>query len=83
LADGAERIVLITDRRLGGHAPGQYPQSATPTDADFTLIEMQLDPTGAGKAKTSLTSAVFVDTAAQTLALQGYAAASPLFEVTR
>jgi hypothetical protein len=82
-ADGTERIVLAIDRRLGAHAPGQYPRSAPAPDTDFTLIEIQFKGPGRGQAKTSLSSAVVVDTAAQTLAVESYAAASPLLEVTR
>jgi hypothetical protein len=53
------------------------------TDADFTLIEMRIDDKGRGEGKTSLTAAVVVDAAAQTLALDGYAAAPALLKVTR
>jgi hypothetical protein len=81
-ADGRERIVLVTDRRLGAHAPGDYPSPAA-ADADFTLIEMQIGGSGRGEARTSLTSPVVVDTGAQTLALEGYAAARALLEVIR
>ena len=79
--DGKERIVLVTDRRLDSHAPDWT--SASAGDADFTLIEMRLDDHGAGEGKTSLTTSVAIDTAANTLALDGYAAAPALLKVTR
>jgi hypothetical protein len=98
LANGGERIVLATDRRLGAHSPawtlaravppgavppGSGPPGAVPPDYDFTIIEMQLDAKGLGEAKTSLTTQVVADAAAKTLALDGYAAAPALLKVTR
>jgi hypothetical protein len=44
---------------------------------------MRLDGKGLGEAKSSLTSKVVVDTAANTLALDGYATAPVLLKVTR
>ena len=52
-------------------------------DAEFTVIEMRIDGKGVGEAKASLMSAVVVDAAAKTLALDGYAAAPVLLKVTR
>jgi hypothetical protein len=80
--DEKERIVLITARRINSHAPGWAAASAA-ADADFTVIEMHLDAHGAGEAKTSLTSGVAIDTTANTLALDDYAAAPALLKVTR
>jgi len=80
---GTERIVLVTDRRLGAHAPDWAPASSAGTEADFTLLEMQLSGKGVGEGKTSLTSAVVVDASARTLALDGYAAAPTMLKVTR
>ena len=82
-ADRRERLVLVTDRRLGAHAPSWPPASGPAADAEFTLIEMRIDANGAGEARTSDTSAVVVDAAANTLALDGYAAATVLLKVTR
>lgn len=83
--DGGERIVLVTDRRLGAHAPSWPAASseATAADAEFTVIEMRIDATGAGEGKTSLATRIVVDAAAETLALDGYAAAPPLLKVVR
>jgi hypothetical protein len=84
-ANGAERIVLATARRLGAHSPSwAVATGAGPApDQDFTLIEMQLNARGVGEAKTSLTARVVADTPAHTLALDGYAAAPTLLKVTR
>jgi hypothetical protein len=81
--DESERIVLVTDRRLDSHAPGWAPASGAAGDADFTVIEMRLDGRGVGEGKTSLTTRVAIDTAANTLALDGYAAAPAFLKVTR
>ena len=85
---GGERIVLVTDRRLGVNAQDRPPASApavsTPTaDAEFMLIEMRVGSTGVGEGKTSLDANIVVDATAQTLALDGYQAAPPLLKVTR
>jgi hypothetical protein len=77
------RIVLVTERRLNSHAPDWTPASASAGDADFTVIEMRLDDHDIGEGKTSLTTSVAIDTAANTLALDGYAAAPALLKVTR
>ena len=78
--DGSERIVLVTDRRLGATADSALPAAA---DAEFTVLEMRIDGKGSGEAKSSLNTRVVVDAAAQTLALDGYAAAPPLLKVMR
>jgi hypothetical protein len=83
VAQGAERIVLVTDRRLGAHAPEWAPASSTGPEAEFTLVEMLINGKGVGEGKTSLTSAIAVDVAAGTLALAGYPAAPVMLKVTR
>ena len=80
---GGDRIVLVTDRRLGAHAPDWPPVPAAAADAEFTVIEMRVDAKGIGDGKTSLTTPVVVDAAAQTLALDGYQAAPALLKVSR
>jgi hypothetical protein len=82
-AGAPERIVLITDRRLGANAPGWAPASGPLADADFTVLEIRLDANGVGEAKSSLITNVAIDATAQTLALDGYAAAPTLLKVTR
>lgn len=81
--DGRERIVLIVDRRLAVPMPDRGAALGPATEADFTLIEMRIDGKGRGEGKTSLAANVVVDAAAQTLALDGYTAASALLKVTR
>jgi hypothetical protein len=77
-----ERIVLVTERRLNSHAP-DWAAAPAAADADFTVIEMHLDAHGAGEGKTSLTTSVAIDMAANTLALDDYVAAPALLKVTR
>jgi hypothetical protein len=72
-SDGGDRIILAADRRLGGFTNGWKPAgSAMPTNYDFTVVEIRLDPKGAGEGKTSLTTKVVVDTDAKTLVLENY-----------
>ena len=83
-----ERIVLVTDRRLGAYSPGWKPAAAAaaagapakPADYDFTLVEIRMDPRGAGEGKTSLTTKVVADNDARTVALENYAAAPAILE---
>jgi hypothetical protein len=90
-AEGGDRIVLVTDRRLGAHsststlAPGGSASAAPggPAERDFTVIEVRLDGKGNGEAKASLNANVVIDAAAKTLALDGYASAPALLKVTR
>ena len=83
LADGIERIVLVTDRRLGAHAADWAPLPGAAVDSDFTLIEMRIDARGVGEGKASLGTNVGVDASSKTLALEGYATAPTLLKVTR
>jgi hypothetical protein len=76
-----ERVVLVTDRRLGANATS-WP-AASAADAEFTVVEMRIDGKGVGEAKSSLTSPVVVDAAANTLAIDKYTDAPVLLKVTR
>jgi hypothetical protein len=76
LPDGSERIILATDRRLGGSTSAWKPAgSVTPTDYEFTVIELRLNPKGVSEGKTTLTAKVAIDNDAKALALENYAAA--------
>ena len=80
MPDGGERIILGTDRRLGGYTPSwKLIAASTPTDYDFTVIEIRLDSKGLGEGKTSLTTKVVVDNN-KTIALDNYAATPLLLQ---
>jgi len=81
--EGAERIVLITDRRLGLEPPSSVPTVGAAADAEFTLLEIRFNGKTTGEGKTSLTANVVVDEAARTLALDDYAAALALLRISR
>lgn len=73
-ADGRVRIVLATDRRLGGFDGSWEPAIGEPNDYAFSVIELRLNAAMEGEGKASLTGTVFVDDAADTIALDDYAA---------
>jgi hypothetical protein len=80
-----ERVVLVTDRRLGANATS-WPADATAkagAAAEFTVVEIHIDGKGVGEAKSSLTSPVVVDAAANTLAIDKYMDAPVLLKVAR
>lgn len=73
--DGGERILLITDRRLGAWNNLWKPSGGTtPMNYEFTLIELHMNPKGEGEGKSSLTGKVTVDNAAKAIVLESYAA---------
>ena len=71
----------MTDRRLGANAT-TWPAAST-ADLEFTVVEMRIDGKGVGEAKSSLTSPVVIDAAANTLAIDKYTDAPVLLKVTR
>ena len=79
----ANRVVLVTDRRLGAHAPEWGLAAPSGPAPEFTVLELHLDATGGGEGKSSLSTPVVVDAAASTLALDRFDAAPALLKVTR
>ena len=72
-ADGSERILLITDRRLGNtNDRWAAPGSAAGSPYDFSVIELRLNPKGEGEGKISLAGKVTPDSAAKIVALENY-----------
>jgi len=72
---GTERIVLITDRRLGTandlwKPAGQEP----PSPYGFSVIELRVNAKGDGEGKISLTGKVAPDADAKIVALEDYVA---------
>lgn len=74
-ADGADRIILITDRRLGSMNNSWKPTGQEPPSTDaFTVIELHVNAKGEGEGKISLTGSVAPDPAAKIVALENYTA---------
>jgi len=71
-ADGSERIVLITQRRLGAVNDLWKPAGAETLPYDFSLIELHLKSNGEGEGKASLIGKIAPDTAFKFIALQNY-----------
>ncbi|HYR91331.1 MAG TPA: hypothetical protein VE422_45160 [Terriglobia bacterium] len=70
-----ERIILITNRRLGAWNNLWKPVgSAAATDYEFSIVELHLNSKGEGEGKTSLTGKVAVDSAAKMIGLENYSA---------
>jgi len=75
MPNGGQRIILATDRRLGASSGlWKLAGTSTPTDYEFTVIELRLNPKGVGEGKASLTGKVTVDAASKSIALDGYEA---------
>ena len=70
--DGSERIVLITQRRLGAVNDLWKPAGGESPAYDFSVIELHVKPNGEGEGKTSLNGKVAPDGALQILALENY-----------
>lgn len=82
--DGEERILLLTDRRLGAWNDLWKPVgSDMVTNYEFSVIELRLNSKGEGEGKISLTGKVAPDGAAKTLALENYGAVPVVFKNVR
>ncbi len=71
-ADGSERIVLITQRRLGAVNDLWKPVGAEASAYDFSVIELHVGKNGAGEGKTSLSGKVAPDDSLKVIALVDY-----------
>ena len=79
--DGLDRIILITDRRLGGTNNLWKPVgSGAPSVYDFSVIELRVNAKGEGEGKTSLLGKVAPDSAAKIVALEDYAGQPVVFK---
>ena len=72
-----ERVILITDRRLGAwnelwKPVGSTANNAAATSYEFSVIELRLNPKGEGEGKISLNGTVALDRAQPTIALENY-----------
>lgn len=72
-AAGGERILLITDRRLGATTDFWTLNGNTaPSSYEFSVIELRVNAKGAGEGKVSLTGRVSPDAAAKVVAAESY-----------
>jgi hypothetical protein len=69
LPDGGERVVLVTDRRIGFREAVNQPRSI---DYPFTVIELRLNADGEGEGKMSVATKVIVDKESNTITLENY-----------
>jgi hypothetical protein len=73
--DGGERIILVTERRLGEWNDSWKPVAADEgSEYGFSVIELHLNAKGEGEGKSSLTTKVALDGAAKILTLENYSA---------
>jgi hypothetical protein len=72
--DGSERIILITDRRLGKINEKWTPdEPGAAANYDFSVIELRVNAKGEGEGRISLTGKVAPDTVAKILTPENYA----------
>ena len=70
LPDGGERVVLLTDRRIGFWEATNQPRSI---DYPFTLIELRLNANGEGEGKLSIATKITADPESKIVVLEDYA----------
>jgi hypothetical protein len=82
--DGSERIIFATERRLGAWNDLWKPAgNAAPTNYEFSVIELRIPAKLDGEGKASLTGKVVIDSAAKTIALDGYAGLPVVFKAIK
>jgi hypothetical protein len=69
LPEGGERVVLITDRRIGFWEAATQPRSI---DYPFTVIELRLNADGEGEGKMSVATKVIHDKEHNMITLEDY-----------
>jgi hypothetical protein len=80
LPSGGERVIILTDRRLGAWSGAQWKAATDPNDYPYTLIELRLSRSGSGEGKMSLAGKVGADQTAKTIALENYESAPVLLK---
>jgi len=71
-ADGSQRVILITQRRLGAVNQRWNPATGTPNKLEFSVIELRLNSINMGEGKASLTGTIGVDATAKIVAPSNY-----------
>jgi hypothetical protein len=80
LPNGGERIIVLTDRRLGTWSGAPWKAAKDDNDYKYTLIELRLAKSGSGEGKMSLAGKVGADQTAKTIALENYESAPVLLK---
>jgi hypothetical protein len=69
LPDGGERVVLVTDRRIGFWEARNQPRSI---DYPFTVIELRMNKDGEGEGKLSIATKIIADKENDIVTLENY-----------
>jgi hypothetical protein len=69
MPDGGERVVLVTDRRIGFWEASHQPRSI---DYPFTVIELRLNKDGEGEGKISIATKIIPDKENNIVTLENY-----------
>ncbi len=69
LPEGGERVILVTDRRVGFWEAANQPRSI---DYPFTVIELRLNRDGEGEGKMSLATKIIADKENNIITLENY-----------
>jgi hypothetical protein len=80
LPNGGERVIVLTDRRLGTWSGAAWKAGSDANDYPYTLIELRLSRSGTGEGKMSLAAKVGADQTAKTIALENYESAPVLLK---
>ena len=67
--DGGERVILVTDRRIGFWEAANRPRSI---DYPFTVIELRLNRDGEGEGKMSVATKIIADKEDNVVTLENY-----------
>src|SRR6202012_6124621 len=71
--EGGERVILITDRRLGNtNNLWTVAGGVAPDPRDFSVIELRLNAKGEGEGRVSITGKLVPDSAAKIVAAENY-----------
>jgi hypothetical protein len=82
--DGSQRIILITQRKLGAVNQLWRPALDSPANNyEFSVIELRLNAKGEGEGKVSLTGKIAPDAAAKIVTLENYNASPVIFRDVR
>lgn len=79
-ADGGQRIVLITQRRLGAMNQRWTSSTGQPAADEFSVIELRLNAQGQGEGKASVAGKLALDAAVKMVTLADYGAVPVNFE---